>query len=163
MRAYTYTIEFQKRGLPHCHLLVFLEWPSRETMIPSFLDDVISAEIPPLSCAGFIYYSNDALTMWQSQSEFPMYDYGKCDKDFPKDFSNETIVEDIDGYPKYCCRSPQDGGGQFMKTRINHTNWCEMDNRNVIPYNAFLLKTLNCHTNVEYCSSIKSIQYLFKY
>ena len=27
MRAYTYTIEFQKRGLPHCHLLVFLEWP----------------------------------------------------------------------------------------------------------------------------------------
>ena len=28
---------------------------------------------------------------------------GKCDKDFPKDFSNETIVEEIDGYPKYCC------------------------------------------------------------
>ena len=28
---------------------------------------------------------------------------GKCDKDFPKDFFNETIVEDIDGYPKYCC------------------------------------------------------------
>ena len=50
-----------------------------------------------------------------------------------------------------------------MKRRFNHTNWCEMDNRNVIPYNAFLLKTLNCHINVEYCSSIKSIQYLFKY
>ena len=50
-----------------------------------------------------------------------------------------------------------------MKTRPNQTNWCEMDNRNVIPYNAFLLKTLNCHINVEYCSSIKSIQYLFKY
>ena len=38
-----------------------------------------------------------------------------------------------------------------------------MDNRNVIPYNAFLLKTLSCHINVEYCSSIKSIQYLFNY
>ena len=25
MRAYTYMIKFQKRGLPHCHLLVFLE------------------------------------------------------------------------------------------------------------------------------------------
>ena len=47
LRAYTYTIEFQKRGLPHCHLLVFLEWTSRETITPSFLDDVISAEIPP--------------------------------------------------------------------------------------------------------------------
>ena len=50
-----------------------------------------------------------------------------------------------------------------MKTRPNQTNWCEMDNRNVIPYNAFLLKTLDCHINVEYCSSIESIQYLFKY
>ena len=50
-----------------------------------------------------------------------------------------------------------------MKARINQTNWCEMDNRNVIAYNAFLLKTLNCHINVEYCSSIKSIQYLFQY
>ena len=50
-----------------------------------------------------------------------------------------------------------------MKTRPNQTNWCEMDNRNVIPYNVFLLKTLNCHINVEYCSSINSIQYLFKY
>ena len=38
-----------------------------------------------------------------------------------------------------------------------------MHNRNVIPYNAFLLKTSNCHINVEYCSSIKSIQYLLKY
>ena len=50
-----------------------------------------------------------------------------------------------------------------MKRRINQTNWWEMDNRNVISYNAFLLKTLNCHINVESCSSIKSIQYLFKY
>ena len=99
--------------------------------------------------------------MWGSLNlNSPCMIDGKCDKDFPKDFSNETIVEDIDGYPKYHRQSPQDGGGQFMKTRPNQTNWCEMDNRNVIPYNAFLLKTLNCHINVEYCSSINSIQYL---
>ena len=46
---------------------------------------------------------------------------GKCDKKFPKDFSNETIVEDIDGYPKYHHQSPQDGGGEFMTTRPNQT------------------------------------------
>ena len=60
-------------------------------------------------------------------------------------------------------QSPQDGGGQFIKRKINQTNWCEMDYRNGIPYNAFLLKALTCRINVEYCSLIKSIQYLFKY
>ena len=165
MRAYTYTIEFQKRGLPHCHLLVFLEWPSRETITPSFLDDVISAEIPPITSPVRELVITQMMhgPCGSLSPNSPCMIDGKCDKNYPKGFSNETIVEDIDGYPKYRQRSPQDGGGEFMKTRPNQTNWCEMDNRNVIPYTAFRLKTLNCHINVEYCSSIKSIQYLFKY
>ena len=144
---------------------MFLEWPSRETITPSFLDDVISVEIPPITSpvqelviTQMMHGPCGSLNL-----KSPCMIDGKCDKDFPKDFCNETIVEDIDGCPKYQCQSPQEGGGQFMKRRINQTNWCEMDNRNVFPYNAFLLKTLNCHINVEYCSSIKSIQYLFKY
>ena len=165
MREYTYMIKFQKRGLPHCHLLVFLEWPSGETITPSFHDDVISAEIPPIASPVQELVITQMMhgPCGSLNPNSPCMIDGKCDKDFPKDFSNETIVEDIDGYPKYCRQSPQDGGGQFIKRRINQTNWCEMGNRNVFPYNAFLLKSLNCHINVEYCSSIKSIQYLFKY
>ncbi|RZF45374.1 hypothetical protein LSTR_LSTR002817 [Laodelphax striatellus] len=43
--AYVYTIEFQKRGLPHMHLLVIM---SAEDKIHNTdeLDDLISAEIP---------------------------------------------------------------------------------------------------------------------
>ena len=165
MRAYTYMIKFQKTGLPHCHLLVFLQWACRETTTPSFLDDVISAEILPITSP----LQELVITQMMHgpcgslNPNSPCMIDGKYDKDFPKDFCHETIVEDIDGYPKYWHQSLQDGGGQFMKRRIDQTNWCEMDNRNVIPYNAFLLKTLNCHINVEYCSSIKSIQNLFKY
>ena len=50
-----------------------------------------------------------------------------------------------------------------MKWTIEMSSLTMFFYRNVIPYNAFLLKTLNCHLSVDYCSSIKSIQYLFKY
>jgi hypothetical protein len=33
----------------------------------------------------------------------------------------------------------------------------------VVPYNPFLLMRYNCHINVEACSSIKAVKYLFKY
>lgn len=38
-----------------------------------------------------------------------------------------------------------------------------MDNRLVVPYNPYLLRTFNCHINIEAYGSIKSIKYLFKY
>ena len=104
MRAYTYMIEFQKRGLPHCHLLVFLELPSRETLTHSFLDDVISAEIPPITSPVWELVSNQMMhgPCGSLNPNSPCMIDGKCDKDFTKDFINETIVEDIDGYPIYC-------------------------------------------------------------
>uniref|UniRef100_A0A453CK12 ATP-dependent DNA helicase n=1 Tax=Aegilops tauschii subsp. strangulata TaxID=200361 RepID=A0A453CK12_AEGTS len=39
----------------------------------------------------------------------------------------------------------------------------ELDNRWVVPYNPYLLRRYNCHINVEVCSSIKAVKYLFKY
>jgi hypothetical protein len=39
----------------------------------------------------------------------------------------------------------------------------ELDNRWVVPYNPGLLMRYNCHINVEACSSIKAVKYLFKY
>jgi hypothetical protein len=38
-----------------------------------------------------------------------------------------------------------------------------LDNRWVVPYNPYLIRTFNFHINVEECSSIKSVKYLFKY
>jgi hypothetical protein len=38
-----------------------------------------------------------------------------------------------------------------------------VDNRWVVPYNPWLSLKYDSHTNLEYCASIKSIQYIFKY
>ena len=43
--AYVYTIEFQKRGLPHMHLLLIIS-PQDRIHNPVEIDDLISAKIP---------------------------------------------------------------------------------------------------------------------
>ena len=39
----------------------------------------------------------------------------------------------------------------------------EIDNRWIVPYNKLLLRSMNCHCNVELCMFIKSIKYVLKY
>ena len=39
----------------------------------------------------------------------------------------------------------------------------QIDNRWIVPYNKLLLRSMNCHCNVELCMSIKSIKYVLKY
>ena len=59
-----------------------------------------------------------------------------------------------DSYPIY--RRRRDG--PVVKVR-----GADLDNRWVVPYNPGLLMRYNCHINVEACSSIKAVKYLFKY
>ncbi|KAI3524380.1 hypothetical protein L1887_03034 [Cichorium endivia] len=43
--GYLYTIEFQKRGLPHCHTLLWVSSPSK-VVNPADVDRYITAELP---------------------------------------------------------------------------------------------------------------------
>ncbi|GBM09784.1 hypothetical protein AVEN_101822-1 [Araneus ventricosus] len=39
----------------------------------------------------------------------------------------------------------------------------EMDNRFVVPYNPYLLLKYNAHINVEVCTSLRAVKYIYKY
>ncbi|XP_035233478.1 uncharacterized protein LOC118205293 [Stegodyphus dumicola] len=83
----------------------------------------------------------------------PCMSDGVCSKGFPKPFQAET-KENVNGYPLY--RRRDDGNFIVIKGHA-------IDNRWVVPYNPYLTKKYNAHINVEVCSSIKSVKYLFKY
>ncbi|XP_044597970.1 uncharacterized protein LOC123274429 [Cotesia glomerata] len=148
--AFNWVIEFQKRGLPHLHMLVTLTAGCKITT-SEHVDRLISAEIPnPLNGPTLF----DIVT--RNMLHGPCGDWclinNICSKKYPKSFRHETTMDE-NGYPYYRRR---DEGMIFE--RHDHI----FDNRHVVPYNKTLLETFNCHINVEVVSSVKAVKYLFK-
>lgn len=80
---------------------------------------------------------------------------GTCSKEYPKTFQEETENHPDSGYPLY--RRPRHGNiGTTPQGQRVDSSW-------VVPYNPYLLLLLDAHCNVEICSSIKAVKYLFKY
>ncbi|XP_034934873.1 uncharacterized protein [Chelonus insularis] len=150
--AYVYVIEFQKRGLPHIHLLITLNSNSKMTT-PTIVDRYISAEIPDPNENPILHD-----IVMKNMIHGPCGNWclinNKCSKHFPKDFQDETILGD-DGYPSYRRRN--------INKTYNRSNVYIVDNRHVVPYCPHLIMIFNCHINVEAVASIKSVKYLFKY
>ncbi|KAH0633393.1 hypothetical protein KY284_036179 [Solanum tuberosum] len=78
---------------------------------------------------------------------------GQCKFHYPRAFNNKTI-QGRDGYPIY--RRKNDG-------RTSEVRGMKMNNQWVVPYNLYLLKRYNFHINVEVCSGVKAIKYMYKY
>ncbi|GKC41043.1 ATP-dependent DNA helicase PIF1-like protein [Tanacetum coccineum] len=156
VKGAVYTIEFQKRGLPHCHILLWLE-PEDKITTTAQIDQYISAEIPN---------KNEDPELYQIVTDHMMHgpcgadnpscpctiDF-KCTKKFPKQF-NETTVIDDNGYAIYKRRND---GNTITKSGT------DLHNGYVVPYNPGLLRRYQSHINVEWCNQIGSIKYLFKY
>ncbi|XP_065322969.1 uncharacterized protein LOC135930111 [Gordionus sp. m RMFG-2023] len=153
--AYVYTIEFQKRGLPHAHLLIILS-ENNKIETTECIDNFVRAEIPDKNIEPRLY---DIVTRFMIHGpcgilnpHSPCMENGSCTKKFPKDFQKES-QHNANGYPFY----------QRRDKGFNHVGGKPVDNRYVIPYNKYLLLKFNAHINVEICTSIKSVKYIFKY
>ncbi|XP_039683008.1 uncharacterized protein [Medicago truncatula] len=154
--AYMYTIEFQKRGLPHAHL-IFLH-PSNKYPTPEDINKIISAEIPSPNNNPQLYtlVGNHMMhgPCGLANKKSPcMNNKDRCTKFYPKKFQESSIV-DHEGYPVYRRR---DNGSHILKNGI------ALDNRSVVPYNSHLLMKYEAHINMEWCNQSSSIKYLFKY
>jgi hypothetical protein len=114
-----YTVEYQKRRLPHAHIIIFLAG-GHAFSEPEAIDNLICAELPDrvLDPDGSLTeivkqvmvhglcgpLKPRAVCMKKAHANAPL----TCFKRFPKPFANKTIVNS-DGYPKYRRRRTVDG------------------------------------------------------
>ncbi|XP_076920598.1 uncharacterized protein LOC143581786 [Bidens hawaiensis] len=98
-----YTIEFQKRGLPHAHICIFMH-PSSKIHNPQDVDKFISTEIPNKDTEPDLYkLVSDHMIHGPCGDANPKCKCmvnKKCSKGFPKMFNDKTAV-DSQGFPVY--------------------------------------------------------------
>ncbi|XP_022869296.1 uncharacterized protein LOC111388741 [Olea europaea var. sylvestris] len=76
-----------------------------------------------------------------------------CRFRYPRPFSSKTM-QGNDVYPIY--RRMNDGN----KVKVRNAT---LNNRWVVPSSPYLLLRYNCHINVEICSGLKAVKYIYKY
>jgi hypothetical protein len=149
--------EYQKRGLPHIHLLLIFP-PEQKVSTTEDIDRLVSAELPLLENTPLFETITKCLLHRPCGQEYPNAPCmvnGLCKKRYPRAFSEETTQGKHD-YPVYRRRNY---GRTFQKT----PNGFAYDNRWVVPHNPYLTKMFNAHINVEVSAGIWSVKYLFKY
>jgi hypothetical protein len=154
--VYAHVTEFQKCGIPHEKFLLVMANRDKLRSLDEF-HKYISAEIlnkdkfpmlHDLVCKHMMHgpcgVLNNKCTCMQD---------GECQFRFPRQFCDVTQMGK-DSYQVYRRRDD----GQVVEVRN-----AKLDNMWVVPFNHSLLMLYNCHINVEICSSIKTVKYLYKY
>ncbi|PIC14437.1 hypothetical protein B9Z55_026756 [Caenorhabditis nigoni] len=162
--AYIYVIEFQKRGLPHMHMLIIMKSGSK-LRTAADVDRVISAELPDKKEDPELYELVSTTMMHRpcgvhnpNASCMKKTDNGKkCEKKFPKGFRETTSIE-TDGFPAY--RRRDDGRG--IDYKIGNAR-VMLTNEHVVPYNPWILRKFKCHVNLESCGTVSAVKYIYKY
>jgi hypothetical protein len=176
-QSHCMTIEYQKRGLPHMHLLLNIHNSDYSFNTAEQIDDVVCAELPDpkwdpdgvltdlvttqMTHGPCGVHHSDAICMKDKNGKkSPL-----CNKHFPKAFCETTSIrKHNDAYPTYRRR---DDGRTFTKKLPKRDQdgrtEVEYDNRWVVPYNPYLLRKYRAHINIEVCATIEAVKYIYKY
>jgi PIF1-like helicase/Helitron helicase-like domain at N-terminus/Helicase len=151
--AWCRSVEFQKRGLPHAHILLFMDRSIPHT--PSAIDNIISANLPSIRQPELRQMVLQHMMHGPCGPSFPnspcMTD-GFCSKHFPKAFQENTVIQE-NGYPLY----------KRNNLETTQVRGALLDSKWVVPHNPFLLLRFNAHINVESCFGPSGLKYIFKY
>lgn len=152
-----YVVEFQKRGLPHAHILIILDRRDKITTAEQ-VDSFIRAELPDEGREPVLHELVKKHLIHKKcgagQPGVSCVRDGRCRWKYPKEFKEATELRGDATYARYRRR---DNGRVCILGGISY------DNRDVVPYSPALLLLFKTHINVEICASIKSTKYLYKY
>ena len=154
--AYTYSIEFQQRGLPHMHAVFFVR-PEDKPHSIAVVDKIVSTQLPD-PVADPVYFT--AVTKHML--------HGPCGVYKPTHYCMKHGGECRFGYPKRLCKEtsiPADGYTQLARPLgpTFETTAFTFDNSWVVPHNRFLLCKYNAHINIDASASITCVKYMFSY
>jgi len=145
-------LEFQKRGLPHVHVLLWLvDQPSNGEKI----DAIVRATIPPVGPL------RDSVLRTNVHNCGPgcQGPSGRCKSFFPKPECDATRLKD-----------PNERGDFVLYKRTANVVTVRRDchdsvfgDVDIVPYSPYLTLRHNSHVNVEIVASSKSPKYLTKY
>lgn len=173
------SVEYQKRGLPHLHLLLWVAREHKPDTVET-LDLCVHAELPDQNTQPKLFQLVTTLMMHQRCDVLEKAlcktvgndGKPKCKTGFPKAFQEESLVDAQGEYKK---PKRPDNKRVFDQREAADYKRCQergfdpamssklRDNRYVVPYNAALLRWFETHLNVEVVYSPKAIKYLFKY
>ena len=136
--AHMHVIEFQKRGLPHAHILIILASSDR-SMTPEEVDMAVCAELPPdpdeadneveaeqrRRLQDIVFTNMVHGPCGADNPTCPCMENGRCTKKYPKPFQKKTTVDPDNNNPTYRRRNPEDGGRQIICPKTGRT----IDNR----------------------------------
>ena len=160
--GYLAIVEWQKRGLPHMHILIFLA-PKDKPKTPSDIDRIVCAEIPDPNINPFLHQLvkskmvHGPCGLYNPSSPCMINSEKKCEKGYPKNYQPQTTTTE-QGVTSYRRRAKYDGGHLFVKKVKEEEK--TFGNRWVVPYNPLLLLKYKCHINVEVCTSTSKSFYV---
>ncbi|XP_074265742.1 uncharacterized protein LOC141588186 [Silene latifolia] len=155
--GYVYVVEFQKRGLSHAHFLIILDSDSKIRTPDQYDEFVLSfnrsifVENPHLFSA-VVRHMMHGLCGEDNPTNSCMKN-GHCKNHYPREFADTTTCG-RNSYPMYRRR------GTGVRVTVHGS---QLNNRWVVPYNPYLLAKYDFHLNVEICSTIKAVKYMYKY
>ncbi|XP_026402586.1 uncharacterized protein LOC113298127 [Papaver somniferum] len=152
--AHVHTVEFQKRGLPHMHALIFLDGPEKIHTIEQ-VDKFVSAEFPDEETDPVLFETvRKCMVHGPCGPDSMCMKNGRCSRGYPKKILERTSLDE-GGYPIHHRR--HDGKEVIIRKGF------KPNNTNVVSYNRYLSRMFNCHINVEVCGGVRAVKYIHKY
>ena len=146
-RCWIYLFEWQKQGLPHAHILIWLV----DKTCPEEIDRVISEDLADLSTDQLLFDIVTTNMIKKSLSPCRADVYSVLLK-----IATKRTITGVAGYPTYRRRNTDNGRQSITQIIYNP----DIDNHCVVPYSLLLSKIFNSHIIVEFCSLVNSIKYI---
>ncbi|KAL3121183.1 hypothetical protein niasHT_006212 [Heterodera trifolii] len=184
LKGWFYSVEHQKRGMPHVHICLILDWEAMrvggKTRTPEdYIDEYICAEIPPkpdenardAQLQRHLYTTVTTKNIHTCAENRCLVD-GKCVKHFPKPYEYDNVYSE-NAYPRYRRRPPPSSAeeaqqnpeqfGRVFEYKDRFGKLIKKDNAHVVAYNPFLSAKYKTHINVEFVAGDGCVKYLCKY